>query len=88
MKFNLRDLFVAILFACLILGWYVDRSRLARENRFLDDLRRDSPEGYRAAAYEEFFQDEGYTVTRSGGSVSIRGSNGGITVHADGDAIH
>lgn len=87
MKFMLRDIFSVILVTGLMLGWYLDHSQLARENRFLEDLRNSSPEGLRAAAYEEFFQEEGYTVTRDRGSVSIQGANGSITVHADGVGI-
>lgn len=36
MKFSLRDLFLVTVIVALALGWWVDRSHLAEENRHLE----------------------------------------------------
>jgi hypothetical protein len=39
-KLSLRDLFAVVTIVALALGWWLDRSRLAAENRMLEDLYR------------------------------------------------
>ena len=74
MKFTLQSTFVLIFVLGLMLGWYVDRSRLAKEVEYLDNARMFKSDCRSAMVYEQFLQSEGYTVTRSGTSVTVSGA--------------
>lgn len=85
MKFTTRELLMLTLMIAFALGWWLDRSKLVRENKFLEYVRSSSSDGIRAAEYEKFFQEEGYTVTRSENRVHVSGNNSSLSVPSKDD---